>query len=47
MTCFLLVNLRLGFSMLELFGKIVAVVLIVSSESDVCEAQLPVVIVTS
>lgn len=45
--CFLLVNIRLGFSTLDLLGKIVAVVLMVSSEIDVCEAQLPVVIVTS
>lgn len=45
--CFLLVKMRLGFSKLDLFGKIVAVVLIVSSESDVCEAQFPVVKVTS
>lgn len=45
--CFLLVSMRLGFSMIDLFGKSVAVVLMVSSESDVCEAQFPVVKVTS
>lgn len=45
--CFLLVSFRLGSSATDLFGKIVAVVLMVSSEIDVCEAQLPVVIVTS
>lgn len=47
MTCFLLVKMRLGFSTLDLFGKVVAVVLMVSSESDVCDAQFPVVKVTS
>lgn len=46
-TRFLLVNMRLGFASLELSGKIVAVVLTVSSEIDVCDAQLPVVKVTS
>lgn len=45
--CFLLVKMRLGFATLDLFGRIVAVVLMVSSESDVCEAQFPVVKVTS
>lgn len=44
---FLLVKTRLGFSTFDLFGRIVAVVLMVSSESDVCEAQFPVVKVTS
>jgi hypothetical protein len=43
----LLVNLRLGFSTTDLFGRIVAVVLMVSSEIEVCEAQLPVVMVIS
>lgn len=45
--CFLLVNMCLGSSTVDLFGRIVAVVLMVSSESDVCEAQFPVVKVTS
>lgn len=46
MICFLLVKMRLGFATLDLFGRIDAVVLMVNSERDVCDAQFPVVKVT-